>query len=96
MRMRMKIRGIGVITEIMQLCVVMCGKESASKQESASSEQGVRRNNKCYVATTNLMQICFSHSCQQQAASSKQSEQRAASREQRAARTGQSLIDGRM
>ena len=83
----------------------MCGKESASKQESASSKQGVRRNNKCYAVTTNLMQICFSHSCQQQAAkaeqaaSSKQraasSEQRAASSEQRAARTGQSFTDGR-
>ena len=45
----------------MQLCVVMCGKESAINQESASSEQGVGSNNKCYAATTNLMQICFSH-----------------------------------
>ena len=66
----------------------MCGKESASKQESASSEQGVRSNNKCYAATTNLMQICFSHSCQQQAAKAERavsSEQRAESREQRAA-----------
>ena len=59
----------------------MCGTESESKQESASSEQGVRRNNKCYAATTNLMQICFSHSCHQQAAKV----ERAASREQRAA-----------
>ena len=73
----------------MQLCVVMCGKESASKQESANSEQGVCSNNKYYAATTNLMQIVFSHSCHQQAASSKQQAANSKQKTERAASSEQ-------